>query len=158
MGVKLANALGAEVTVLSTSPSKEQDAKDLGAHRFVLTSDEDQLGVVNNQLDFILDTVSGAHDYYRYLQLLRTNGMLILIGISMDPMTLPPLHMIFTRKGVAGSLIGGIPETQEMLEFCARHHIAAEVEMIAIQDINEAYRRILGGDVKYRFVIDMASL
>lgn len=158
MGVKLANALGAEVTLLSTSPSKKQDAKDLGAHRFVLTTDEDQLNAINNQLDFILDTVSGAHDYNRYLQLLRANGMLILIGVSMDPMTLPPIHMIFTRKGVAGSLIGGISETQEMLEFCASHHITAEVEMIAIQNINEAYERILAGDVKYRFVIDMASL
>src|SRR5690606_12658545 len=113
---------------------------------------------VRNHFDYILDTVSGPHDYAMYLQLLRTGGMMILIGVSAHPMTLSPIHMIFTRKGVAGSLIGGIPETQEMLDFCGRHHITAEVEMSAIQDINEAYERILAGDVKYRFVIDMASL
>jgi uncharacterized zinc-type alcohol dehydrogenase-like protein len=158
MGVKLAVAFGAEVTVLSTSSSKEKDAKNLGAHHFVLTTDEEQLKQVNNHFDFILDTVSGSHDYNIYLQLLRSSGMIILIGIPTDPLQLPPIHMVFTRKGVAGSLIGGLPETQEMLDFCAEHHITADVEVIPIQKINEAYERIIKGDVKYRFVIDMASL
>ena len=158
MAVKFAASFGAEVSVLSTSPSKEADAKKLGAHHFILTNKEDQLKKVSNYFDFIIDTVASSHDYEKYLYLLTTSGTLILLGVATDPMQLSPVHMVFTRKAVVGSLIGGLPETQEMLDYCAEHNITADVEVIPIQQINEAYERILKGDVKYRFVIDMASL
>jgi uncharacterized zinc-type alcohol dehydrogenase-like protein len=158
MAVKFAASFGSEVTVLSTSPAKEADARKLGAHRFVLTTDEEQLKSVNGYFDFILDTVAASHDYNQYLFMLGISGTLILLGVAPDLLQLPPVHMLFTRKAVAGSLIGGLPETQEMLDYCAQHNITADVEVIPIQQINEAYERILKGEVKYRFVIDIASL
>ncbi len=158
MGVKFAVSFGAEVTVLSTSPGKEADAIKLGAHRFVLTTDEEQLKSVTGYFDFILDTVSSSHDYMQYLFTLGISGTLILLGVAPDMLQLPPVHMLFTRKAVAGSLIGGLPETQQMLDYCAEHNITSDVEVIPIQQINQAYERILKGDVKYRFVIDIASL
>lgn len=158
MGVKLAAAMGAEVTMLSHSPSKEKDAKKLGAKHFVLTTDPEQLKKVTGTFDFILDTVSADHDYNSYLGLLRTNGVMVCVGAPSSPAQIPAFNLIFGRKSIAGSLIGGIPETQEMLDFCAEHNIVSDVEVINIKDINEAYERMLKGDVRYRFVIDMATL
>jgi alcohol dehydrogenase (NADP+) len=158
MGVKLAAAMGAEVTMLSHSPSKEKDAKRLGAHKFVLTSDAEQIKGVMGYFDFILDTVSADHDYNFYLGLLRTSGVMVCVGAPAAPATIPAFNLIFGRKSVAGSLIGGLPETQEMLDFCAEHNIVSDIELIRMDQINEAYERLLKSDVKYRFVIDMASL
>ncbi len=158
MGVKLAVAMGAEVTMLSHSPSKEKDAKRLGAHKFVLTSDDAQIKTVMGYFDFILDTVSADHDYNFYLGLLRTSGVMVCVGAPPSPAQVPAFNLIFGRKSIAGSLIGGIPETQEMLDFCAEHNIVSDIELIDIKDINEAYERMLKGDVRYRFVIDMATL
>ncbi|MGG9960217.1 NAD(P)-dependent alcohol dehydrogenase [Ferruginibacter sp. SUN106] len=158
MGVKLAVSMGAEVTMLSHSPSKEADAKRLGAHQFVLTSDAEQVKKVSGYFDFILDTVSADHDYTFYLNLLRTNGVMVCVGAPPAPAQVHAFNLIMGRKSFAGSLIGGIPETQEMLDYCAEHNIVSDVEVIAIKDINEAYERMLKGDVRYRFVIDMATL
>ncbi len=158
MGVKLAVAMGAEVTMLSHTAGKEKDAKRLGAHRFVLTSDATQTKEVTGYFDFILDTVSAEHDYNFYIGLLRTNGVMVCVGVPPAPATIPAFNVIFGRKSFAGSLIGGIPETQEMLDFCAEHNIVSDIELIKMADINEAYERLLKSDVKYRFVIDMASL
>lgn len=158
MGVKLAASMGAEVTMLSHSPSKESDARRLGAHKFVLTSDEAQTKGVSNYFDFILDTVSAEHDYNFYLEMLTTNGIMICVGAPPTPAQIPAFNLIGGRKSIAGSLIGGLPETQEMLDYCAKHNIVSDVEVIKISEINEAYERMLKGDVKYRFVIDMASL
>lgn len=158
MGVKLAAAMGAEVTMLSHTASKEKDAKKLGAHHFVLTSNEEQLKSVQGSFDFILDTVSAEHDYNFYLSLLRTNGVMVCVGAPPTPAQVPAFNLIFGRKSIAGSLIGGIAETQEMLDFCAEHNIVSDVEVIDIKDINQSYERMLKGDVRYRFVIDMATL
>jgi alcohol dehydrogenase (NADP+) len=158
MAVKLAVAMGAEVTMLSHTAAKETDAKRLGAHKFVLTTDEEQIKTVMGYFDFILDTVSAEHDYNFYLGLLRTNGTMVCVGVPPTPATIPAFNVIFGRKSFAGSLIGGIPETQEMLDFCAEHNIVSDVEVIAMRDINEAYERMLKGDVRYRFVIDMSTL
>ena len=158
MGVKLAVSMGAEVTMLSHTPSKEADAKRLGAHKFVLTSDEAQVKSVANYFDFILDTVSAAHDYNFYLTMLRTNGNMVCVGVPPPGNPVVPFNLIFGRKSLGGSLIGGLPETQEMLDYCAEHNIVSDVEVIAMKDINEAYERMLKGDVRYRFVIDMATL
>jgi uncharacterized zinc-type alcohol dehydrogenase-like protein len=158
MGVKLAVSMGAEVTMLSHSPSKEKDAKRLGAHQFVLTSDEAQVKKCTGYFDFILDTVSADHDYNFYLTLLNTNGVMVCVGAPPSPAKVPVFNLIMGRKSFAGSLIGGIPETQEMLDYCAEHNIVSDVEVIAMKDINEAYERMLKGDVRYRFVIDMATL
>jgi alcohol dehydrogenase (NADP+) len=158
MGVKLAVAMGAEVTMLSHTPSKEKDAKRLGAQKFVLTSDAGQIKGVMGYFDFILDTVSADHDYNFYLGLLRTSGVMVCVGAPAAPATVPAFNLIFGRKSIAGSLIGGIPETQEMLDFCAEHNIVSDIELIRMDQINEAYERLLKSDVKYRFVIDMATL
>ncbi len=158
MAVKLAAAMGAEVTMLSHTASKEKDAKRLGANKFVLTSNEEQVKSVTGYFDFILDTVSAEHDYNFYLGLLRTNGVMVCVGVPPAPATIPAFTLIFGRKSFAGSLIGGIPETQEMLDFCAEHNIVSDIELIKMADINEAYERLLKSDVKYRFVIDMATL
>lgn len=158
MAVKLAVSFGAEVTMLSTSPSKEADAKRLGAHRFALTKDPEQLKGLSNYFDFIIDTVSAEHDYNMYLGMLHTNGVMICVGAPPTPAQVSAFNLIGNRRSVAGSLIGGIPETQEMLDYCAEHGITSDVEVIAIKDINEAYERMLKGDVRYRFVIDMATL
>ena len=158
MAVKFAASFGADVTVLSTSASKKEDAKKLGAHYFILTTDEEQFKKAANQFDFIINTLSASHDYNSYTALLRTGGTMICVGLPPDPIQIPSFNIIFTRKCIAGSLIGGQPETQEMLDYCAEHDITADVEVIPIQQINEAYERMLNNDVKYRFVIDMASL
>jgi alcohol dehydrogenase (NADP+) len=158
MAIKFAKSFGAEVTVLSTSPGKKADAMKLGAHNFVLTTDEEQLKTVANSFHFILDTLSANHDYAAYVNLLKVNGTLICVGLPSEPMHLPAFNIVFTRKCVAGSLIGGLPETQEMLDYCAEHNITADVEVIPIQKIQEGFDRMLKSDVKYRFVIDIASL
>ena len=158
MGVKLAVSMGAEVTMLSHTPSKETDAKRLGAHKFILTTDESQAKSVANYFDFILDTVSAQHDYNFYLNMLATNGTMVCVGVPPPADPIIPFNLIFQRRSIAGSLIGGLPETQEMLNYCAEHNIVSDVEVIAMKDINEAYERMLTGDVRYRFVIDMATL
>lgn len=158
MAVKLGAAFGAEVTLLSSSPSKKADAARLGAHDFVLSSDESAFRAARGRFDFILDTVSAPHDLAAYAGLLRTDGVMILLGVPDKPATLPASSLIMRRRSIAGSLIGGIAETQEMLDYCAERGIVADVESIRIQDINEAYERMLKGDVRYRFVIDLASL
>jgi uncharacterized zinc-type alcohol dehydrogenase-like protein len=158
MAVKFAVSFGAEVTMLSTSPSKEADAKRLGAHKFALTKDPEQLKGLANYFDFIIDTVSAEHDYNMYLSMLNTNGVMICVGAPPTPAQIPAFNLIFQRRSIAGSLIGGLPETQEMLDYCAEHGITSDVEVIAMKDINESYERMLKGDVRYRFVIDMATL
>jgi uncharacterized zinc-type alcohol dehydrogenase-like protein len=158
MGVKFGVAFGAEVTVLSTSPSKEADARKLGAHKFVVTSDKAQVKAVKGYFDVILDTVSAPHDINLYLSLLRTNGSLVTVGVPTENYSVHPFSIIGGRKSLAGSGIGGIPETQEMLDFCAEHGIVSEIELIDIKDITASYARMLKGDVRYRFVIDMATL
>jgi uncharacterized zinc-type alcohol dehydrogenase-like protein len=158
MGVKLAVSFGAEVTMLSHSPSKEEDAKRLGAHKFLLTSDKAQVKAVSNYFDFILDTVSAPHDYNMYLNMLNRDGVMVCVGAPPEPAKVPAFNLIFQRRSLAGSLIGGIAETQEMLDYCAEHNITSDVEVIDIKDINESYERMLKGDVRYRFVIDMATL
>jgi uncharacterized zinc-type alcohol dehydrogenase-like protein len=157
MGVKLAKAMGAEVTVLSHSPGKADDARRLGADHFVATKAPEAFEQNARRFDFILDTVSAAHDYNAYLNLLRRDGTMVLVGVP-EPTLLAAPALIFGRKRLAGSLIGGIRETQEMLDFCAEHGVASDVEVIPIQYINEAYERLLKSDVRYRFVIDIASL
>lgn len=158
MGVKLAVSMGAEVTVLSHTASKEKDAMRLGAHKFILTSNEEQVKSVAGYFDFILDTVSAQHDYNFYLGMLRTNGKMVCVGVPPEPTPVHSMSLIFGRKSLGGSLIGGIPETQEMLDFCAKHNIVSDIELIAMKDINTAYDRLLKSDVKYRFVIDMSTL
>jgi uncharacterized zinc-type alcohol dehydrogenase-like protein len=158
MGVKLAAAMGAEVTVISTSDSKAADAKRLGATHFINSKDSIQLATVANTFHFILNTVSAPHSYDSLLPLLRTDGAMVLVGAPPMPSQVTGFNLIMQRKTLAGSLIGGIRETQEMLDFCAEHNITSDVEMININQINEAYERILKSDVKYRFVIDIASL
>src|SRR6476661_6270040 len=157
MAVKFGHALGAHVTVLSYSPGKRQDALKLGADDFIATKDENILIENAGRFDFILDTISAKHDYYSYLNLLHCDGIMVLVGVP-EPGLLSAPSLILKRRTLAGSLIGGIRETQEMLDFCAKHGIAADVEMIAIDEINEAYERMLENDVRYRFVIDIASL
>ena len=158
MAVKFAASFGAEVTMLSSSPSKEADAKKLGAHHFVLTSDKKKLDEVKNHFDVILNTVSAPHDYGTYLELLTTNGTMIVVGAPPKASEVSAFTLIMKRRSIIGSLIGGIAETQEMLDYCAEHNIVSEVEVIDISDVNEAYERMLKNDVKYRFVIDIASL
>ena len=158
-GLKLAKAMGAEVTLFTRSPGKEQDARRLGADRIVLSTNEGQMGAVKGRFDLIIDTVPYVHDINPYLSTLSLNGTLVLVGYlgKLEPM-LNTIPLIIGRKSVAGSVIGGIAETQEMLDFCGEHDITSDIEVIRIQDINEAYKRMLKSDVKYRFVIDMASL
>ncbi len=158
MAVKFAVAFGAEVTMLSSSPSKKADAEKLGAHHFALTSDEATMKGLQNHFDVILNTVSAQHEYITYLNLLRTNGTMIVVGIPPNPVQIHAFPLVMQRRTIIGSLIGGIKETQEMLDFCAEHNIVSEVEVINMNYINEAYERILKSDVRYRFVIDLASL
>jgi uncharacterized zinc-type alcohol dehydrogenase-like protein len=158
MGVKWGVAFGADVTVLSTSASKEKDAKALGAHHFVVTTDKEQVKAVRGKFDFILDTVSAEHDMNMYLSLLKTDGVHICVGAPPKPMLISPFPLLGGRKSVAGSGIGGIPETQEMLDFCAENNVVSDIEVIAMKDITASYGRMLKGDVRYRFVIDMATL
>ena len=158
MGVKFAVSMGADVTVLSHTASKEKDALRLGAHKFILTTDEAQAKTATGSFDLILDTVSAQHDYNFYLGMLRTNGVMVCVGVPPAPTPVHAMSVIFFRHSLAGSLIGGLPETQEMLDFCAKHNIVSDIELIRMDQINDAYERLLKGDVKYRFVIDMASL
>lgn len=158
MAVKFGVAFGAEVTVLSTSPAKEADAKKLGAHKFVVTTDRAQVKAAKESFDFIIDTVSATHDINLYISLLRTSGTHICLGVPPTPYAMHAFSLIGGRKSLAGSLIGGIPETQEMLDFCAEHNIVSDIELIDMKDIYIAYDRMVKGDVRYRFVIDMATL
>jgi uncharacterized zinc-type alcohol dehydrogenase-like protein len=158
MAVKFGAAFGAEVTLFSTSPGKEADAKKLGAQKFALTSEPDTFKKMAGTLDFIIDTVSAPHDYAAYLSTLKTDGTMVCVGIPTDNISFPPFSIVMGRRSVAGSAIGGIAETQEMLDYCAENNIVSDVEVIPIQKINEAYTRMLKNDVKYRFVIDLASL
>jgi len=159
MALKLAKALGAEVTLLTRSPGKEADARRLGADRIVLSTNAEQMAAVTGRFDLIIDTVPYAHDLNPYLPTLAVDGTLVLVGYlgALDP-ALNTSAMVLQRKSVAGSLIGGIAETQELLDFCGEHGITSDIESIRIQDINTAYERMLKSDVKYRFVIDMGSL
>ncbi len=157
MGVKIARAMGAKVTVLSTSPSKREDALMLGADDFAATSDKQTFKKLAGSFDFILDTVSAPHDYNAYLGLLRRDGTMILVGLPDQPVPLSAGPLVMGRRRLVGSLIGGIRETQEMLDFCAEHGVASDIELIPIEKINEAYERMIKGDVRYRFVIDCAS-
>ena len=158
MAVKFGVAFGADVTVLSTSPKKEEDAKKLGAHHFVVTTDDAQVKAAKGTFDFILDTVSAEHDFNMYLGLLRTNGIHICVGVPPKPAEIAAFSLLGGRKSLAGSGIGGIKETQEMLDYSEANNIESDIELIAIKDLQTAYDRMLKGDVRYRFVIDMATL
>ncbi len=154
MAIKLAKAMGAEVTVFSTSPGKQHDAKKLGGKNFVMTKDAKNFAAFAGKLDLIIDTVSVAHDYTPYLSTLKVGGTHVLIGVPEKPTDFGAGPLIFGRKQLAGSLIGGIKETQEMLDFCAKKKIFSDIELIQASQINQAYDRTVKGDVKYRFVID----
>lgn len=158
MAVKFAVSFGADVTILSTSPSKKADAERLGAHHFVVTSDPAQMAAAAHNFDFIVNTVSAPHDYNAYINLLKTNGTIICVGAPPAPAAIAMFGLIMNRISVAGSTIGGIAETQEMLDYCGAHNIVSDIELINIKDIEAAYARMLKGDVRYRFVIDMATL
>jgi len=158
MGIKIAKAMGAHVVVFTTSLSKTDDAKRLGADEVVLSTDEAQMAAHARSLNFILDCVSAEHSIDAYLNLLKVDGTLTLVGAPMDPLPVTSFSLILGRRSFSGSLIGGLAETQEMLDFCAKHNITSDVEVIGVNDVNDAYERLLKGDVKYRFVIDMASL
>ncbi|HTQ48153.1 MAG TPA: NAD(P)-dependent alcohol dehydrogenase, partial [Polyangiaceae bacterium] len=158
MAVKLAASMGAKVTVLSTSGGKEADARRLGATDFVVTRGGDALAKLSKQFDLVIDTVSAAHDYDAYLQLLRPRGTMVVVGVPPSPTPVRASSLINGNRRLAGSLIGGISETQEMLDHCGKHGIVSDVEVIPIQKVNEAYERVLRSDVRYRFVIDIASL
>jgi alcohol dehydrogenase (NADP+) len=157
MAVKFGHAMGAHVTVLSHSPGKREDALRLGADDFLATKDEAVFKENAGRFNFILDTVSAQHDYNAYLNFLRRDGVMIVVGVP-EATPIEAASLIMKRRSLAGSLIGGIRETQEMLDFCAEHGVASDVEAIAIDQINEAYERMLKNDVRYRFVIDIASL
>ena len=158
MAVKLASSFGAEVTMLSTSASKEADAKRLGAERFVLTTEPEAFNKLAKNFDVIIDTVSAQHDLEPYFTTLKTDGVLVLVGLPPDPLPVSGFSLVPKRRSLVGSMIGGIPETQEMLDYCAEHGITSDVEVIPIKQINEAWERTIKGQVKYRFVIDIASL
>jgi len=158
MGVKFARAFGAHVVVFSTSPSKKEDALRLGAHEVIISTDAEEMQEHVGTFDFILDTISAEHDINAYIGMLGLDGNITLVGAPEEPLPVSAFALLFGRKSVSGSLIGGIAETQEMLDFCGKHDITSDVEVIPIQQINEAYERMLKSDVKYRFSIDMASL
>ncbi len=158
MGVKFAHALGAHTIVFTTSPGKKEDALRLGADEVILSRNADEMAKHAGSFDFILDAVSAEHDINAYIQLLARDGNLVLVGAPEKPLALSAIGLLFARRSVSGSLIGGIAETQEMLDFCGKHNITSDVEVIPIQKVNEAYERLLKADVKYRFSIDMASL
>jgi uncharacterized zinc-type alcohol dehydrogenase-like protein len=158
MGVKFANAFGAHVVLFTTSPKKTEDALRLGAHEVVVSKNDAEMQKHAASFDFILDTVSGEHDLNAYIALLKRDGTMTLVGAPPTPTPVLGFGLLFKRRQLAGSLIGGIRETQEMLDFCAEHGITSDIELIRIEQINEAYARLLKSDVKYRFVIDMASL
>jgi uncharacterized zinc-type alcohol dehydrogenase-like protein len=159
MAIKLAKGLGAEVTLFSRTPGKEKDALDLGADAIIISTDEAQMASVTGKFDVIIDTVPYVHDVNPYVGTLAISGTLVIVGYlgGLEPI-LNTVPLIMGRRSVAASLIGGIAETQEMLDFCGKHNIVSEIELIKMQDINDAYERMLKSDVRYRFVIDMASL
>ena len=157
MGVKIAAAMGAEVTVLSTSPSKEAGARELGAHNFLNTKDAEATKAAAGSFDLILNTISAQHDYNAYLALLGLEGVMVIVGVPTQPVPVNAFSLIGGNKVLAGSLIGGIPETQEMLDFCAEHGITSDVEVIKPDYIETAYDRTVKADVRYRFVIDMKN-
>jgi uncharacterized zinc-type alcohol dehydrogenase-like protein len=158
MGVKLAKAMGAHVVVFTTSRNKVEDALRLGADEVALSKDDSAMKSHLNSFHFILDTVGAKHDINAYLTLLRRDGNLTQVGVASEPLEVDVTNLIFGRRNFSGSLIGGLKETQEMLDFCGQHQITSDIELIPIQQVNEAYDRLVKGDVKYRFVIDMASL
>jgi len=158
MGVKFAHALGAHVVVFTTSPNKKEDALRLGANEVVISKNADEMQKHAGSFDFILDAVSAEHDINAYIQLLRRDGNITLVGAPAKPLAVSAFGLLFGRRSLSGGLIGGIPETQEMLDFCGQRNITADVEVIPMQKVNEAYERLLKSDVKYRFSIDMASL
>jgi len=158
MGVKFARAFGAHVVVFTRSPSKKEDALRLGAHEVIISTDAEEMQKHAGTFDFILDTIAADHDINAYISMLGLDGNITLVGAPETPLAVSAFALLFGRKSLSGSLIGGIKETQEMLDFCGRHDITADVEVIPIQKINEAYKRMLKSDVKYRFSIDMASL
>lgn len=158
MGVKIAVAMGADVTVFTTSQSKIEDAKKLGAHHVVLSKDAGQMESAANSFDFILDTVAADHDINAYLNLLKRDGTLTQVGLPSNPVAISLFPLVMKRINFSGSLIGGIKETQEMLDFCAKHDIVSDIELIAADKINEAYERLVKSDVKYRFVIDTSTI
>ena len=158
MGLKLAHAMGAEVTLFTTSPGKAADAKRLGASRVVVSKDADAMAAEMRSFDFILDCVAAQHDINAYLALLKRDGALVQVGAPPEPLPVKVFSIINPRRTFAGSLIGGIAETQEMLDFCAEHGIVSDIEVIRMDQVNDAYERVVSSDVKYRFVIDMATL
>jgi uncharacterized zinc-type alcohol dehydrogenase-like protein len=158
MGVKFAHALGAHTVVFTTSPSKKDDALRLGADEVVISRNADEMSKHAGSFDFILDAVSAEHDINAYLGLLGRDGNLTMVGAPEQPLPVSVFALLMGRRSLSGSLIGGIPETQEMLDFCGQHNITSDVEVIPIQKVNEAFTRMLKSDVKYRFSIDMASL
>ncbi len=158
MGVKFARAFGAEVVVFTTSPSKKQDAIRLGAHEVIVSRNADEMKAQAGTFDFILDCVSAQHDINAYLAMLKVDGNLTIVGAPENPLPVAVFSLIMGRRSFSGSMIGGIRETQEMLDFCGQHGITCDIEMIRMDQINEAYERMIKSDVKYRFVIDMASL
>jgi uncharacterized zinc-type alcohol dehydrogenase-like protein len=158
MAVKLAASMGAEVTMLSTSEAKAADARRLGAHGFELSTNPATFKKLASSLDLIIDTISAPHDYNKYLRLLRPQGAMVLVGAPPEPVPLHAFSLIGGNKRLAGSMIGGLAETQEMLDYCAQHEIVSDIEIIPIQQINQAYERMLRNDVRYRFVIDITSL
>lgn len=158
MAVKFAAAMGCEVTVFSTSPGKEEDARALGAHKFVVSKDANAMKSVQNYLDLIINTVSAPMDLTPYIASLRRDGTMVLLGVPPEAPQIHAFNLIAKRRRIAGSLIGGIQETQEMLDFCAEHNVMSDIEVINIDYINEAYERMIKSDVKYRFVIDLATL
>lgn len=158
MAVKFGVVLGAEVTVISTSPGKEEAAKMLGASHFVVSKDEEQMKSVFHSFDFVLDTVAQDHDIHPYLGVLRTNGTYINVGLPPKPWEISSFSLVVGNKSITGSGVGGLREVQEMLDFCAEHNIVADIELVNIQNIGEAFSRMEKGDVRYRFVIDMQTL
>jgi alcohol dehydrogenase (NADP+) len=159
MGIKIAAALGAHVVAFTTSPAKIEDAKKLGAHEVIVSTDADQMAAHANSFDFILDTVAASHDLDALTGLLKRDGTLTLVGVPEHAHPSPSvMNLVFRRRSIAGSLIGGIAETQEMLDFCHQHGLTADIEMIDMQEIDAAYDRMVKSDVKYRFVVDMQSL
>jgi uncharacterized zinc-type alcohol dehydrogenase-like protein len=158
MGVKFANAFGAHVALFTTSPNKAAEAKKLGAHEVILSKNEDEMKKHEKSFDFILDTVSAPHDLNPYLSLLKRDATMVLVGAPPEPLGVESFSLIHRRRRLAGSLIGGIAETQEMLDYCAKRGIVCDIEKISMNQINDAYERMLKSDVKYRFVIDMATL
>lgn len=157
MAIKIANAMGAEVTAFTTSPSKMDEAKRLGAHQVIISTDENAMGDLHKKFDLIIDAVAAPHDVNIYLDALKLDGTMVMVGLP-EMLNVAPFNLVLPRRIFTGSLIGGIAETQEMLDFCGKHDITADIEMINIDEINQAYDRMLKSDVRYRFVIDIASL